>query len=150
MQTLGQLIDQLVIVKLKNIHANTDEKRESTSKQVEILSAEIDGYLRAVFEGDVKVTSFPQNKVYSRVTSVVEPPDESMEFGRLIAGLVESNIRMWNNQEKIYEFDKIPEDQRADFINRSAALNIHRNEYMDAIDRWFTKQIEALSLPGSS
>lgn len=144
MQTLGQLIDQLTIVTLKHVHADSDDKKQSTSAQMKTLSSEISGYLRAVLEGDIEITSFPQNKVYKRVTEVVEPPDEEMGFGRLVAGLVESNVRMWNNQEFVYNFREVPEDERVPVIDKCAALNIHRNDYMDAIDRWFSKKLEAL------
>ena len=88
--------------------------------------------------------------MHSQESGIVSVPNEDMEFGRLVAGLVESNIRMWDNQDRIYDFDNIPEEERADFINRSAALNIHRNDYMDAIDRWFTRQVESLGLAESS
>ena len=135
MQTVGMLIDQLQIVSLKHHFADTDEKKESTRAQVEILSAEVNQLLFMALDGSIPVT-FAANKVYKKVQEVVGDPDESMTFGELVAGLAKINLSMWVTQDDIYG---MPEDiSLEDFrslLSRGTALNIERNQWIDAVDR---------------
>lgn len=141
MKTLGELVDILTITQLKNAHADTEEKKRSTSEQIVKISKEISNYMNDVLAGNITDLEFPQNKVYKKKLSIIEDPSDDMSFGELVTGLSKANTLMWINQEYVYDFENVPEDQRVNVIDKCAALNIERSQYIDAINKWMAKNI---------
>jgi hypothetical protein len=65
-ETIGSLVDKLCITRLKNHYADTDSKKESTTKQIKLLEQEINGYMAAALRGEIEELTFAQNKVYKQ------------------------------------------------------------------------------------
>jgi len=141
METLGSLVDKLTITQLKHYYADTEEKKNSTSEQIILLSGEIDDYMNSVLNGEVSIVEFPMNKVYRKPTVEIGSPSGDMAFGELVSKLAEINHKMWLNQEHVYNFEDVPEDKRVEVIDRCATLNVERNEFMDAINKWLAKKL---------
>jgi hypothetical protein len=80
-------------------------------------------------------------------------------FGGLIDKLITVDMKMWNNQEFLYEvrrisfeefqekYTKSPEKQRALFesIKKCCDLNYQRNQLIDEIDMSLVEILEALA-----
>ena len=143
MITLGQLIDRLIITSLKHHFADTSDKKESTVSQIAKIQVAINQYMASVIKGDIPVgdLKFEQNKIYTQNTSEVGDPNDEMSLGELVNNLADANIQTWVNQEKVYKFREIPDDQKVEVIDRCATLNIERNRFIEAIDEWLTKTI---------
>ena len=96
MQTLGRLIDELTIVELKLSHTEHEEKIRTLHRQSTALRAEIDSWVAGVFSGRIPMQdiSAPLCKVRARLPRV---PEEA-GIGELVAELVTTNARMWDNE----------------------------------------------------
>lgn len=140
-ETIGSIIDKLIITSLKNHYADTDIKKASTREQCIDLTAELNEYISKALSGQIKKLEFPQNKVYIKTSIEVGSPDPDMTIGDLVTKLIEANHQMWINQEFVYDFKKVPIDKKDEIIERCATLNIERSEFMDAINRWFAERI---------
>lgn len=141
--TLGNLIDRLSITALKHYHADTDEKRESTKGQLAQLSKDVDDYLALVLSGQISDLTFPANKVYKKAVVVAGDPNPEDSLGTLISKLCEVNKRMWDNQENVYDFQRVPDNKRVEVIDVCASLNVERNQYIDAIDAKFAQMMSS-------
>ena len=53
-------------------------------------------------------------------------------------------LSLWLNQNYVYSFEDVPEDKRVEVINRCATLNVERNEFMDAINKWFADKLGSI------
>jgi hypothetical protein len=139
METIAQLTDKLCIVKLKLYHKKPDQKDEiiALEKQAEVLSNEIDAFLSGVIAGTIPAERLlaPQCKVYKQEGNEINIT-QSKSLSVLISALMEANYKMWNNQEKLYNFSEVPVDQKDEIVKRCCILNIERNKYMDEIDRF--------------
>lgn len=143
MQTVGQLIDQLQIVRLKYEFADTTEKRVSTSKQVAMLEKELETVMSDLRSGARKRDLvFPANKVYSRQVVVVGDPPSGCDVEELISGLATINRLMWQNQERLYEIRSNAGslEEVYEIVDRACALNLERNAWIDSIDRAFAEK----------
>jgi hypothetical protein len=47
------------------------------------------------------------------------------------------NCQLWHEQEKVYEFEKVPAEQKDVVVKGLAILNLKRNKCIDLIDRQF-------------
>ena len=110
-ETLGMLCDKLTIVKLKQFHTEDKDRLESLEKQSVQLQAEIDLYVSDAVQGNIPVDrmTFDANKVFKKEGNVVD--DVKGNFGEVMYQLADVNCRLWHEQEKVYEFEKVPVDE---------------------------------------
>lgn len=134
-ETLGSLCDKLTIVKLKQWHTDDAARTASLAAQERQLSAEIDDYLARAAAGTIPVAqlSFAANKVFKQEGNTV--PAVSGGIGELFARLAQVNCALWHEQEKVYDFENVPAEQKDAVVKQLALLNLERNQCIDGIDR---------------
>jgi len=142
-ETLGTLCDKLTIVKLKRWHSEDKVRLESLAQQEQQLAKEIDNFVSSAISGVIspEKLTFSSNKVYKVEGN--EIAEIRGEIGGLFAQLAHTNCELWHEQEKVYEFEKIPVDDKDKVVKRLATLNLERNRCMDEIDQQFKRQILA-------
>lgn len=133
-ETLGMLCDKLTIVKLKEYHTEDNVRLESLKKQSDQLQKEINEYLADAMSGKIPVErmSFAANKVYKKEGN--EVADVVGKIGEIFYQLADVNCRLWHEQEKVYEFEKVPIDEKDKVVKQLAILNLERNKCIDAIN----------------
>ena len=47
------------------------------------------------------------------------------------------NCKLWHEQEKVYDFEKIPVTEKDAVIKKLALLNLERNQSIEKIDKFF-------------
>ncbi len=140
-ETLGMLCDKLTIVKLKQYHTSDSSKLSSLDKQAAQLKEEIDQYISKAIRGKIPFErlTFDSNKVFK------EEGNESNEvlgnFGAIIYQLADVNCRLWHEQEKVYEFEKVPINEKDKVVKHLAVLNLERNKCIDRINNLFADLI---------
>ena len=141
-ETLGTLCDKLVTVKLKEWHSEDPERLRTLAAQEEQLRGEIDEFVSAAISGDIPVgrLTFAANKVYKKEGNAIA--DIRGSVGEIFAQLAETNCRLWHVQEKVYEFESIPVEEKDAVVKQLAILNLERNECIDRLDRQFRTVIE--------
>lgn len=142
-ETLGSLCDKLTIVKLKEWHTDDSTRLESLHRQEEQLQREITEFLGSAFAGHIppERLAFASNKVYRKEGNPV--PDITGSIGTVFSHLADVNCRLWHTQEHVYEFEKVPPEQKDEVIKQLALLNLERTKCIDQIDDTFKKGIEA-------
>ena len=55
----------------------------------------------------------------------------------MIAQLADVNCRLWHEQEKVYEFEKVPAEKKDAVVKELAVLNLERNKCIDSINQQF-------------
>ena len=142
-ETLGTLCDKLTIVKLKRWHSDDAERNRSLDQQEMQLHAEIDQFRREAISGDIPVErlTFASNKVYRKEGNAVAASDGSI--GQVFAQLADANCRLWHVQEKVYEFEAVPVEEKDAVVKQLAVLNLERVNCIDKIDEAFRQAIEA-------
>ena len=141
-ETLGSLCDKLTIVKLKQWHSDDPARSASLDTQERRLSAEIDGFIALAARGGIprEQLSFAANKIYKKEGNEIAAV--SGGIGELFAQLAHVNCALWHEQEKVYEFDKVPPGDKDAVVKQLALLNLRRNQCIDGIDRNFAALIE--------
>lgn len=143
-ETLGTLCDKLTTVKLKRWHTDDPDRLASLAKQEQQLHAEIDEFVQAAIAGEIapdKLT-FASNKVYKKDGNVV--PELRGSFGETFAQLADTVCKLWHVQEKVYEFEAIPMDQKDGVIKELAIVNLERNQCIDRLDEQFRQAVEQI------
>ena len=142
-ETLGSLCDKLATVKLKLWHTDDAERMQSLRDQERQLRQEIDEFMRAAISGQIPIErlTFAQNKVYKKEGNLV--PEFSGTLGQSFARLADTVCKLWHVQEKVYEFEGVPMDQKDAVIKELAIVNLERNQCIDGLDRRFRELIEA-------
>lgn len=137
-ETLGMLCDKLTIVKLKQYHTEDKERLTSLEKQSFQLQEEINEYISDAVQGKIPVEqmTFEANKVFKKEGNVVE--EVSGNFGEVMYQLADVNCRLWHEQEKVYEFEKVPAEEKDKVVKKLALLNLERNKCIDRINSLFT------------
>jgi hypothetical protein len=51
--------------------------------------------------------------------------------------LADVNCKLWHEQEKVYEFEMVPVEQKDAVVKLLALLNLERNKCIDAINVQF-------------
>lgn len=138
-ETLGMLCDKLTIVKLKEYHTEDNVRLESLKKQSDQLQKEINEYLADAMSGKIpgERMSFAANKVYKKEGN--EIADVVGKIGEIFYQLADVNCRLWHEQEKVYEFEKVPVDEKDKVVKQLAILNLERNKCIDAINSQFSE-----------
>ena len=140
-ETLGMLCDKLTIVKLKQYHTADNDRLASLGKQSAQLQAEIDEYVSNAVQGNIPVErmTFDSNKVFKTEGNVVV--DVVGNFGEVMYQLADVNCRLWHEQEKVYEFETVPVEEKDKVVKKLALLNLERNKCIDRINHLFSDMI---------
>ncbi len=141
-ETLGMLCDKLTIVKLKQYHSENPERLESLAKQEQMLQQEIDEFVSRAIAGEIapEKLSFASNKVFKAEGNVIRSITGTI--GSVFSQLADVNCKLWHEQEKVYEFEKVPLDKKDLVVKQLAHLNLERNKCIDEIDRQFADVIK--------
>lgn len=136
-ETLGSLCDKLTIVKLKQFHSQDLERLKSLGTQENQLQQEIDAFVDGALRGKIPVErlTFASNKVFKKEGNLVSEVQGSI--GEVFARLAEVNCHLWHEQEKVYEFEMVPMEEKDTVVKQLALLNLDRNQCIDQIDRQF-------------
>ncbi len=140
-ETLGSLCDKLTTVKLKRWHTDDPDRLQSLAEQERQLHAEIDDFVSAAIAGQIPVEhlTFASNKVYKKDGNVV--PELRGSLGETFAQLADTVCKLWHVQEKVYEFEAIPMDQKDGVIKELAIVNLERNQCIDRLDEQFRQAV---------
>lgn len=142
-ETLGMLCDKLTIVKLKEYHTEDEARLESLRKQSGQLQQEIDEYIQDAIAGkiDTERLVFASNKVFKKEGNEIS--DIKGDIGTVFYQLADVNCRLWHEQEKVYEFEKVPAAEKDVVVKQLAVLNLERNKCIDSINQQFQSLIQA-------
>ena len=144
-ETLGTLSDKLTIVKLKQYHTTEDgERQASLARQESQLQNEIDEFISAALKGKIppEKLTFSSNKVYKKEGNEIS--DIGGSIGEIFSQLAAINCRLWHVQEKVYEFEAVPVEQKDSVIKDLAVINLERNKCIDEMDKTFLSIIESV------
>jgi hypothetical protein len=143
-ETLGTLCDQLTIVKLKQYHSEDSVRLISLAEQEIQLRNEIDEFVAAAVNRTIPLEklTFAANKVYKEGGNPIREIDGSI--GEVFSQLVVVNCTLWHEQEKVYEFEKIPAEEKDKVVKQLAILNLERNQCIEKIDMRFRLLVESL------
>ena len=141
-ETLGTLADKLTTVQLKLWHTDDPERTRSLEVQQKQLQDEIDEFVAAALSGAIPIEklTFSANKVYKKEGNVVQEFQGTL--GEMFAHLAAANCRLWHVQEKVYEFERVPVDQKDEVVKQLAIVNLERNQCIDKLDEEFQKAIK--------
>jgi hypothetical protein len=140
-ETLGMLCDKLTIVKLKQYHTEDGAALARLGIQAKELETEIDQYITDAIMGRIPAERlvFDSNKIYKKEGNETE--EVTGNFGTLIYQLADVNCRLWHQQEKVYEFEKVPVGEKDKVVKQLALLNLERNNCIDAINKQLAELI---------
>ena len=141
-ETLGSLCDKLTTIKLKLWHTEDPDRLQSLEKQEEQLNAEIEEFIGGAIAGTIPLErlTFAANKVYKKDGN--DTSDFRGTLGQMFSQLADTNCKLWHVQEKVYEFEAIPVDQKDAVIKELAIVNLERNQSIDRLDQEFRKVVE--------
>jgi hypothetical protein len=141
-ETLGMLCDKLTIVKLKQFHTEDESRLESLATQSLQLQQEIDEYLMDAVAGKIlpERMRFAANKVFKTEGNIVA--EVNGNFGEVFYQLADVNCKLWHEQEKVYEFEKVAVEEKDIVVKQLALLNLERNKCIDAINEQFIQLIK--------
>lgn len=144
-ETLGSLCDKLTIIKLKQWHSEDEKRLESLADQQKQLQDEINEFVSAAVAGQIPLERlvFAANKVYKKPGN--ELPDVCGNIGEVFSQLAEVNCKLWHEQEKVYEFEKVPLEEKDKVVKKLAVLNLERNKCIDEIDKTFKNLLESVN-----
>jgi hypothetical protein len=134
-ETLGSLCDKLTVVKLKQFHSNDMERLKSLGIQEKQLKDEIDGFIGDAIGGQIppERLTFAANKVYKEEGNIVA--DVLGSIGEVFSRLAFVNCTLWHEQEKVYDFENVPMEEKDKVVKELALLNLERTKCIDQIDR---------------
>ncbi len=140
-ETLGMLCDKLTIVKLKQYHSEDEARLKSLAIQADQLQNEIDEYISDAVSGklDTSRMTFAANKVFKKEGN--EVAEVKGNFGEVFYQLADVNCRLWHEQEKVYEFEAVPVEEKDTVVKQLALLNLERNKCIDAINELLVNKI---------
>jgi hypothetical protein len=140
-ETLGTLCDKLTIVKLKQYHSEDRERLASLQIQQNQLSEEINEFISDAINGLIPVNklTFKSNKVFKKQGNEIQ--DIKGTIGVVFGKLAEINCLLWHEQEKVYDFEKVPALEKDKVVKQLAILNLERTKCIDEIDVTFSDLI---------
>ena len=138
-ETLGMLCDKLTIVKLKQYHTTDEARLQSLDKQAGQLQGEIDEYFADAINGNIppERLTFASNKVFKQEGNEVK--EVLGKIGEVFYQLANVNCTLWHEQEKVYEFEQVPVEEKNIVVKQLALLNLERNKCIDAINSQFSQ-----------
>lgn len=142
-ETLGMLCDKLTIVKLKQYHTEDTDRLKSLDSQAAQLQEEIDMYVADAFAGRIDPSKmvFDANKVFKKEGNSVGSVTGS--FGEIFYRLADVNCKLWHEQEKVYEFEKVAAPDKDIVVKQLALLNLERNKCIDALNAHIKLAVES-------
>ena len=148
-ETLGSLCDKLATVKLKLWHTEDPDRLESLTQQERQLHREIDQFIASAIAGEIPIErlTFAANKVYKKDGNVV--PEFNGTLGEMFSQLAHTNCKLWHVQEKVYEFEAVPPEQKDAVIKELAIVNLERNQSIDQLDQEFQRLVEKIRSKGA-
>jgi hypothetical protein len=140
-ETLGSLCDKLTIVKLKQYHSDDTMRLESLKSQEKQLVTEMDNFIGDAISGLIPLDklTFKANKIFKQEGN--ETRSFAGSIGEVFAQLAQVNCDLWHEQEKVYEFEKVPAVEKDKVVKQLAILNLERNQCIDKIDTGFMQLI---------
>lgn len=134
-ETLGSLCDKLTIIKLKQWHSTDKLRLKSLAGQASSLQEEINEFIGNALAGRIPEgrLTFQANKVYKKKGNAIASVTGAM--GAIVGQLADVNCRLWHEQEKVYDFDRIPNTRKGAVVKQLAVLNLERNRCMEMIDQ---------------
>ncbi len=140
-ETLGSLCDKLTIIKLKQWHSTDKVRLKSLAGQEIALREEIDAFVANALAGRIHENqmTFRANKVYRKKGNAIAPVTGAM--GAVVGQLADVNCRLWHEQEKVYDFDRIPDAEKGVVVKQLAVLNLERTRCMEAIDQNLLEEV---------
>ena len=143
-ETLGSLCDKLTIIKLKQWHSKDLKRLKSLAIQEKQLQDEINEFVCAAIAKQITLEklTFASNKIYKKKGNAVA--DIQGSIGEVFSQLATVNCQLWHEQEKVYEFEKVPASEKDTVVKRLALFNLKRNKCIDEIDRQFVNAIKQL------
>jgi hypothetical protein len=144
-ETLGSLCDKLIIVKLKQYHSEDTERLLSLEQQQNQLIAEIEEFISDAVNGLIPINklTFRSNKVFKSQGNEIR--EIKGTIGNVFGKLAEINCMLWHEQEKVFEFEKVPVSEKDGVVKQVAILNLERTKCIDEIDATFAKLVEQKS-----
>lgn len=142
-ETLGSLCDKLTIVKLKQWHTEDQAAQASLGRQESQLLEEIEELFSAAISGRIPPDrlTFAANKVYKKEGNTVA--EIVGTISEVFSHLATVNCRLWHTQERVYDFERVPAQEKDALIKQLALLNLERTQCIDRIDILFKERIEA-------
>lgn len=142
-ETLGSLCDKLTIVKLKLWHSEDADRLASLALQEKQLEDEINEFMSAAISGAIPVErlTFAANKVYKKEGNTLR--DLQGSIGEIFSTLADVNCRLWHVQEHVYDFEKIPAEEKDAVVKQLAVLNLERTTCIDKLDEQVRVLIES-------
>lgn len=143
-ETLGTLGDKLTTVKLKQWHTDDKDRLESLALQEKQLQEEIDEFVADAISGKIPLEklTFAANKVYKKDGN--ETREIAGSLGEIFATLAEVNCKLWHVQETVYDFEKIPAEEKDEVIRELAVVNLERNNCIDELDKTFQAVVRSI------
>ena len=143
-ETLGMLCDKLTIVKLKQYHSEDELRLNSLAIQCKQLQVEIDEYISEAIVGKIPAgkLTFDANKVFKKEGNEVAAFSGSL--GEVFYRLADVNCRLWHEQEKVYDFENVPVEEKNAVVKQLSLLNLERNQCIDKINNQFLESIHSL------
>lgn len=140
-ETLGSLCDKLTVVKLKQYHTDDSKRLDSLADQEKQLCEEIDHYVSSAISGEIppEKLAFSSNKVYKKEGNEINEVIGSI--GHVVSELATVNCNLWHEQEKVYDFEKVPINEKDAVVKQLAKLNLIRTKCIDSIDDQFQKLV---------
>jgi hypothetical protein len=101
-------------------------------------------FVAAATEGRIPIDrlTFAANKVYKKEGNTIS--DIRGSVGEIFSMLAAVNCNLWHVQEKVYDFENIPVDEKDAVVKQLAILNLERVECIDKLDLQFRSLIEPL------
>ena len=142
-ETLGMLCDKLTIAHLKQYHTQDEMRLQSLSNQIQQLQQEINEYVNDAVSGTIlpERMTFAANKVFKNEGNTVANVNGNM--GEVFYQLANVNCKLWHEQEKVYEFEKVAVNEKDIVVKQLALLNLERNKCIDAINEQFVQLIKS-------
>ncbi len=142
-ETLGSLVDKLSIVKLKQWHSTDTFRSTSLAEQEKDLQDEINAYVVDAKSENIpkRRLIFPSNKVYKKEGNEIVPIEG--QIGSIVSQLAQVNCQIWHEQEKAYDFERVPQKEKDQVVKNLARFNLERNYCIDEINNQFATLVTA-------
>ena len=144
-ETLGMLCDKLTIAQLKIYHTDDKNRLLSLTAQISQLQIEIDEYILDAVAGNIPLErmTFAANKVFKKESNIVD--EVTGNLGEVFYQLAHVNCKLWHEQEKVYEFEQVPLNEKDSVVKQLALLNLQRNKCIDRLNEQFVQLIKSKS-----
>ena len=145
-ETLGSLIDKIVIKKIRIAHLDKAKSSPKIKKaqvivaqQIADLSSEIDNFLKKAIKGKI-VLREQRVKLYKNPPSTLKI-DKITHFGPLVDLLSQINILLWELEDQV-RIKGIPHKRVAHLKKQIDLGNKNRNDAIDRIDELLERRIK--------